>query len=269
MANQMTMSLRRFSELVILFVVLRPLCAQQAAPLPLSEKAQQILSRLNSFNSIDLGEWRYHLGDISNGEDPTLDDSLWQKIGPQTGLPTEAIWFRHEIVVPKQLNGYDLTNARVEFHIAVGAGGPSPLIIYMDGRQVALGADLVPIVLWEKAKPGDHVLIAAKALATDVAKNFRGASITITTGAARPSPGDFYKEAVSDSWILATVANGATQASVLEDAVKSVDMTALDRNDHQAFDASLRTAQQKLESLRPVVQSADIRMAGNSHMDAA
>ena len=243
--------------------------AQQTTQVELSAQAQQTLARLNSFDSLELKDWRYHLGDIPNGEDPNLDDRSWQTIAPQGGLPTEAIWFRQEVSVPKQLHGYDLTNAHIEFHIAVGAAGPATLIIYMDGRLVALGADLAPIVLWEKAKPGDHVLLAVKALATDAKKSFKGGRISIITDPSRPSPGDLYKEIESDSWLLPAIAGGSAQAHVLEEAADEVDMKALDAGDNAAFDASLRKAQQTLAPLKPLLSGATVHLVGNSHMDAA
>ncbi|MES2393868.1 MAG: glycoside hydrolase family 38 C-terminal domain-containing protein, partial [Acidobacteriota bacterium] len=227
-------------------------------------------TRLSSFETIDLKDWRYHLGDIPNGEDPALDDSSWQTVTPiKKDLPTEAVWFRREIVVPKQLNGYDLTNAEVEFHVAVGAAGPATLILYMDGRRVALGADLGSIVLWQKAHPGDHTLIAVKALASDVNKVFRSASLSVTTDPLRPSPSDFAKEATSDSWMLPAIPGGAAQAHLLEEAVAAIDTKALEADDNKAFDASLLKAHHILESLRPLLQQANIHMVGNSHMDAA
>ena len=260
----------RLASLLLTFAVSGLAFAQDAKPIQLSEKAQQTLARLDSFGTLDAGQWRVHPGDIPNGEDPQLDDSNWQMITPpHPGLPTDAIWFRREIVIPKQLNGYDLTNARVEFHVAIGAGGPAPLILYMDGRQVALGADLAPIVLWEKAKPGDHALIAVKALATDVAKVFRAATVTVTTDPARPSPSDLSTEIRADSWLLPALPGGNGHANLLEEAADAVDMQSLDQGNAAAFDDSLRKAQTILAPLEPLLKSATIHMVGNSHMDAA
>ena len=49
-----------------------------------------------------------------------------------------------------------------------------PEIIYFNGRRVALGDDLEPIVLFDKAKPGDKVLVAVKLLHTVDKKTFAG-----------------------------------------------------------------------------------------------
>ncbi|MDR3752596.1 MAG: glycoside hydrolase family 38 C-terminal domain-containing protein [Terracidiphilus sp.] len=260
----------RVASLLLAFAFSVSTPAQDAKPIQFSERAQQTLARLDSFGTLDAGPWKYHPGDMPNGEDPQLDDSNWQTVtAPHPGLSSDAIWLRREIVIPKELNGYDLTNARIEFHVAVGAGGPAPLILYMDGRQVALGTDLAPIVLWEKAKPGDHTLIAVKALATDVTKVFRAVSVTVTTDPARPSPGDLSTEIRADSWLLPAIPGGGAQASVLEEAVNAVDLQALDQGNAVAFDDSLRKAQAVLAPLEPLLQVATILMVGNSHMDAA
>jgi alpha-mannosidase len=266
------MNLRSVWVAVLIWPLIIPafLRSQDAKPVEFSAKAQQTLARLDSFGTLEVGPWKYHSGDIPNGEDPRLDDSSWKTMtAPHPGLPTEAIWLRREIEIPKELNGYDLTNARVEFHVAVGAGGPAPLILYMDGRRVALGADLAPIVLWEKAKPGDHALIAVKALPTDVPKVFRSAGVTVTTDPARPSPNDFATEVRADSWILPTVAGGEARAGLLEEAVDAVDLHSLDQGDQASFDASLRKAEAILAPLEPLLRTATIHMVGNSHMDAA
>jgi alpha-mannosidase len=257
------------SVLLAAVPLLYPQTVKQAKPFPFSDKAQEVLARLDSFQSLDAKQWRYHAGNIPDGQDPGLDDSSWQVITRRGGLPAEAMWFRREIVVPQSLNGYSLANARIEFSFRVDSRGAAPLIIFLDGRRVALGADLAPIVLWEKAQPGDHVLIAVKALATDAEKSFQGARISVTTDPSRPSPGDFYKEAVSDSWVLPVVPGGAAKAHLLEQAVDAVDENALDQGDQMRFDASLTKAQQILEPLQPLLKQATIDMVGNSHMDVA
>src|SRR5579862_5172640 len=97
------------SAFLFLLAMPGPVAAQEAKPVQLSQQAQQTLQRLNSFDTLPMTQWKYHLGDIPNGEDPGLDDSSWQTITPpHPGLPTEAIWFRSEITIPKQINGCDL-----------------------------------------------------------------------------------------------------------------------------------------------------------------
>ncbi len=105
-----------------------------------------------------------------------LDDSAWQPIAPGAEAPNEAVWFRQTYEVPATLNGYDLTGARIWFQFHADANGPMPEILYFNGRRVALGDDLEPIVLFDNAKPGDKVTVAVKLLHTVDKKTFRGAT---------------------------------------------------------------------------------------------
>ena len=89
------------------------------------------------------------------------------------------MWFRQTYQVPETLNGYDLTGASIWFQFHADANGPMPEILYFNGRRVALGEDLEPIVLFDHAKPGDKVSVAVKLLHTVDMKNFRGATLRI------------------------------------------------------------------------------------------
>ena len=53
------------------------------------------------------------------------------------------------IEVPKTFNGYDLTGSRIWFHFVANANGPMPEIVYFNGRRVAMGEDLEPIVFFD------------------------------------------------------------------------------------------------------------------------
>jgi alpha-mannosidase len=55
----------------------------------------------------------------------------------------------------------------------------------------------------------------------------------------------------------------------LGSAVKAINVAALDQGDQQAFDASLRDAQAKLDVLRPYMKQFSIAAVGNSHIDMA
>ena len=54
-----------------------------------------------------------------------------------------------------------------------------PEILYFNGRRVALGEDLEPVVLFDKAQPGEKVVGAVKVLHTVDTKTFRGATMRI------------------------------------------------------------------------------------------
>ncbi|MGC2603976.1 MAG: alpha-mannosidase, partial [Silvibacterium sp.] len=248
------------------------LCAQSAAEIPksLPQADQQVIARLGELNTLPSGEWRFHAGDVPHGESPSLDDSGWAVVKPGTEGPNEAAWYRQWIEVPKNLDGYDLTGARIWFQFKAYANGPMPQIIYFNGRRVALGDDLEPIVLFDDAKPGDRVLVAVKLLATVDKKQFAGSAMKIDFAASRPNPEDERTEFLSAALLVPSLSkNVAGDQATLDKAISAVDLKALDAGDQKKFDASLNEAQQALETLRPLLQEATFHVTGNSHIDAA
>ena len=232
--------------------------------------AQKVIARLSELSNLPSGEWRFHQGDIAHGENPSLNDSSWPVVKPDSEGPTEAAWYRQWIEVPKTLAGYDLTGTRIWFQFRAWANGPMPEIVYFNGRRVALGDDLEPIVLFDNAKPGDRVLVAVKLLATVDKKHFAGSPMKIDFSESRPNPEDERKEFLSAAFLVPSLSTNvsADQATLLK-AITSVDLGALDAANQQKFDASLKQAQSTLEALRPMMQAATLHLTGNSHIDAA
>jgi alpha-mannosidase len=245
----------------------------------LSPAAIAQLHTLEMLNSLPVGDWHFHVGDVSHGESPSLDDSSWPLVKPRAKAPKDAVWYRRVIEVPKTLNGYDLTGSRIWFQFHAEANGPMPEIIYFNGRRVALGDDLEPIVLFDPAKPGDKILIAVKLLHTVDEKTFAGVNLKIepnpsaTGPGARPNPDDIRIQCITAANLLPALPTPRKDLlPKVEEAVAAIDVKALeagDKSDQSAFDASLRKAQGILDTLHPVLSQATVDLAGNAHIDAA
>jgi len=233
--------------------------------------SQTVVNRLGSFRELPDGAWKMHSGDLPHGEDVELDDSSWPTVAYNSKAPNESVWFRQTYVVPDTLHGYDLTGARIWFEFHAGANGPMPEILYFNGRRVALGEDLEPIVLFDKVKPGDKVTVAVKLLHTVDQKTIRGASLRIDFPEGRPNPEDLREEFLGAAELIPSLdaAAASTNQATLYGAIAAVDIKALDDHNQKAFDASLVAAQTKLEALRPLLQQATFHLTGNSHIDAA
>jgi alpha-mannosidase len=132
----------------------------------LSSPSQAVIQRLSSLNMLPADGWKTHAGDLAHGEALDLDDSSWPIVHAKAEAGTDAVWFRRSITVPPTLNGYDLTGARIWLNFHADANGPMPEIFYLNGRRVAMGDDLEPIVLFDHATPGEKVLVAVKLLPT-------------------------------------------------------------------------------------------------------
>jgi alpha-mannosidase len=242
--------------------------AKIVAALP--AEAQTVVERLSTLSELPDGGWKMHSGDLAHGEAIGLDEGDWQTIAKESKAPDDAVWFRQTITVPPTLNGYDLTGARIWFQFHANANGPMPQILYFNGRRVAMGDDLEPIVMLDEAKPGDKVVVAVKLLHTVDQKIFRAATMRIDFPTTRPNPAALRTEFFSAALLVPSLApNDASQMKTLADAIEAVDLKALDAHDQAAFDASLKAAQSKLEALRPLLQQTTLYLTGNSHIDAA
>ncbi|WP_260737476.1 alpha-mannosidase [Tunturiibacter lichenicola] len=270
------MRLRQLSLALLLSSAM--LFAQSFTPIReqknLSPSAIAKLHTLETLNSLPAGDWRFHVGDIPHGESTTLDDSSWTLVQTKSKAPHEAVWYRRTIEVPKTLNGYDITGSRVSFQFRSYANGAVPEIVYFNGKRVALGEDLEPIVLFESARPGDKILVAVKLLQTVDDKSFSDVRLDIepnpnaTNG--RPSPDDIRIQCITAANLLPALPTPRKDLlPKVEEAVATIDTNALAAGDQAAFDKSLRKAQEILTPLHPVLSQAKIDLAGNSHIDAA
>ncbi|HZB88044.1 MAG TPA: glycoside hydrolase family 38 C-terminal domain-containing protein [Terracidiphilus sp.] len=282
MMSALELSRRRVTAVLAVVVLLMGLAvaggraqaqsAEQEAKIAatLQPGAQAVLAKLSGLSSLPDGTWKTHAGDLAHGEAVNLDDSAWETIRPDQSASNDAVWFRQTYEVPRTLNGYDLTGSRIWFQFHAYANGPMPQILYFNGRRVALGDDLEPIVLFDEAKAGDKVTVAVKLLHTVDKKNFQGATLRIDFPETRPNPEDLRVEFLSAALLAPSLAPGdASKMATLNEAIKTVDLNALSQGDQARFDASLTAAHAKLEALRPLLRQATFHLTGNSHIDAA
>jgi len=242
----------------------------------LSPTALATLHTLETLNALPAEEWRFHVGDLPHGESVTLDDATWPIAKAPSTAPKDAVWYRRTIEIPRTLHGYDITGSRIWFQFRAEANGPVPEIIYVNGRRVALGDDLEPIVLFEPAHPGDKLLVAVKLLHTVDEKRFRSVTLRIEPNSAaagssaRPNPDDIRVQCITAANLLpALTPSRKDLLPKVEEAVAAIDTGALAAGDQAAFDASLRRSQVILDALHPVLSQAKVDLAGNAHIDAA
>src|SRR5580704_15570233 len=106
--------------------------------------------------------------------------------------------------------------------------------------------------------------------AAEVESNFYRAALTFEPPASRPDPSLLRMEILSAHPLIAAYRDGKSQREQqLDAAISAIDFSALDRGDQVVFDGSLRTAQAKLDVLRPWLKQFTIRAVGNSHIDMA
>src|SRR5208283_831590 len=184
--------------LTVLGIVLFPRALPAQSELPQEAKdelakklpagAQTVVQQLFALGTLPQPQWRIHPADIPHGEAADLDDSTWEAVKTPSQGPTSAVWYRAWIEVPGSVNGYDITGAKIFFHFNVDADGLGPTIVYFNGRRVAMGDDLEPIVLFDAAKPGERILVAVKLTRSIEPKHFEGAELRIEPRSGGSSP---------------------------------------------------------------------------------
>jgi alpha-mannosidase len=242
----------------------------QTAKMPagLTAASRTVIERLTGLQALPDGTWKMHSGDLAHGEALHVDESSWQPIAVGDKAGKDAVWFRQSYQVPATLSGYDLTGARIWFQF--DTNGRIPQILYFNGRRVAMGDDLEPVVLFDDARPGDKVTVAVKLLHTVDTKSFHGATLKIDFPQDRPNPVDLRQEFLSAALLAPSLAPwDAGKMDTLNGAIHAVDLAALDAHDQAKFDASLKAARAQLEALKPLLEKASFHLTGNAHIDAA
>src|ERR1051325_2407174 len=247
----------------------------------LSAQSQTVITRLSELNMLPMPVWRYHVGSLAHGEDPNLDESNWAVARRRTNEPgggyipgtdipaNETTWYRASIEVPRPFHGYDLTGTRIWFQFRVTGRGVLSQIIYFNGRRVAVGEDLEPIVLVENAKPGEKILVAVKLpLPEGVEVHFNVTPLKIDFSPSRPNPEELRQQFITAAALLAGEPI-TVEKTQLDKAISTVALQALDSTNQSAFDESLRQAQKQLKVLQPALSKFSFYATGNSHIDAA
>jgi alpha-mannosidase len=240
-----------------------------------TDSYEATLDRLQSLTALPLAEWRFHAG-VPHPEEPSLDDSGWEtvKVGDKWSSGSRVL--RRWIEIPQKINGYAVQGARAKldlrFDFYWNNKGPVTIAVFSNGSLVSRGDDDMqqPIPLTESAQPGQKFLIAVRIDAPDVETEFHHAHLSIEPPANRPDPAMLRVEILAARPMIAAYEEGrAERQQQLDAAVKAIDFSPLDKNDQAGFDASLRIAQVKLQSLNPWLKQFTVRAVGNSHIDMA
>jgi alpha-mannosidase len=230
---------------------------------------KEVGDKLQSLTRMDLSSCRSH-ADVPHPEDPSLDDSSWTPISLGATFESSVHVLRCSLTVPPQLNGYDLRGARLNVSFDFQGDGMTMLSIYSNSANVYRGNTdtLEPIVLTTNAQPGQRFVIALRLQVGDQPRKLARSEILIGSAEGRPDPSLLRIEILSLQPILGAYPDAQRQQQ-LDVAVQAIDFGSLRTGNQSAFDASLRSAQQKLQALQPWVRNFRIRAVGNSHIDMA
>ena len=270
--------MKHVSSSLIFTLLLYSVSFAQTTP---SNSYKQAVDRLDTLTHEAEPNWRFH-ADIPHPEDPAVSDADWgsftvtktpngQADNPEHWTGTRV--FRRWIQIPDKINGYATQGSRVDLNLRFTSPDKLIITVFSNGSVLYRGDDdnILPVLLTENAQPGQKFLIAARIVADDTTEaNFAQSEITIEPPKSRPSPALLRLQLLAARPIIAAYEEGkAEREKQLEAAAAAIDFAPLDKNDQAGFDASLRTAQSRLEILKPWLQQFTIRLVGNSHIDMA
>ena len=183
---------------------------------------------------------------------------------------------RRWIEIPEKINGYAVRGGRAKLDLSFdfmwNNKGPVMISVFSNGSLVSRGDDDMqqPIPLTENAQPGQKFLIAVRIDAPDVETQFHHAQLSIEPATSRPDPAMLRMEILAARPMIVAYEEGRAEwQQQLDAAVQAIDFSPLDKDDQAGFDASLRQAQSKLQSLNPWLKQFTVRAVGNSHIDMA
>jgi alpha-mannosidase len=229
------------------------------------------LDRLQSLTTRQLPDWRFH-EDIPHPEDPALDDSSWEKIAVDKLWSEGARVLRQRIQTPEKFNGYAVQGSQLKLDVTFASNKPLLISVFLNGSMVYHGNEELqqPILLSERASPGQKFLIAIRVDAQPVPTRIATSRLLIQPAATRPDPGLLHDEILAALPIVAAYPDSKAEHELqIDAAVAAVNFASLDHGDQTGFDESLRLAQKKVESLNPWMKQFTIRAVGNSHIDMA
>ena len=233
-------------------------------------RTQAVIPQLFALDWLPQPQWKMHVANLPHGETVDLDDSAWETVKTGWQGPADALWYRAWIEVPRNVGGEDITGAKIFFHFNANADGLGPTIVYFNGRRVAMGDDLEPIILFDAAKPGDRVLVAVKLSRSTEPKHFEGADLRIVRNSGPPNSETLWQEIFSAAEFAPALGpDVADTTRRIEGASATVDLDALHGGDQQAFDRSITKAHSSLQAISEPVKKLSVQLTGNSHIDAA
>jgi alpha-mannosidase len=236
------------------------------------EKYPKVIARLAEMSSLPVPHWLAHTADIPHGEDPSLKDPDWTPVdltGTRAAANTEQgpAWYRTAITIPATVGGKDIRGTRLRLAVRFSSDGR----VFFNGGLVAQGLSrtLDPILITEKAVPGQSVLVAVKVPFHTERSRFFGAQVLIDYP-GQPDPGVLGTEIESAEALISGFPESKSEhEKQLDEAVGAIDLAALDRGDQLAFSHSLDTAGQRMAPLNGWMKQFTIRLVGNAHIDMA
>ncbi|MDO8681957.1 MAG: glycoside hydrolase family 38 C-terminal domain-containing protein [Armatimonadota bacterium] len=224
------------------------------------------LERIARVKNVGIEEWRYIEGDVNGAEKPGFDDSSWKIGTPDYNWGDGPVaWARKTVVIPGKAETIGTVAMKVVLQLGVDDDGE----VFVNGvLRRKFNWDNCNVVLSENAKPGETFNIAVKMLNTGGPGRMLLANLELyqlMADDARRLSEDYRTSAA----ILGTVdaAKRPIYENAMAECAKAIDFAAHDRDDSQAFLASLRKAEAALKPFSDIADQYTCHLIGHAHID--
>lgn len=165
-------------------------CFAQSTEAPDPDKPA--LDRLMSLTVLPQPEWRYS-ADVAHPEDASLSDTDWPVVKAREEWKSGARVLRRWIEIPEQIDGYSTLDARVKLDLFFVSNERLVISVFSNGSLVARGDydSQQPVLLTEKAQPGQKFLIAVRVDALEVDTQIYHSQLHIEPPATETHRNDF------------------------------------------------------------------------------
>lgn len=213
--------------------------------------------------------WRYHIGDVADAANPSLDDSAWQTQSAALFQWGEQplCWMRTKITVPSEISGIKIAGSKVTFSCGIDDDG----VIFVGGKEAQqFHWDAGKVVLTENAQPGQVFFVAIKGVNIGgpgrlLCSRLEYSALTDVTAEIDKLLGCYQRARMIYDGSDAT--KRAPYLPVISKALEQVDTDAFTAGKMDAFVASLRKSSDQMKQVGELLGNVNISLVGHAHID--
>ena len=220
-------------------------------------------------NALQFSTWQFKV--VKPGTDNPSDDG-WEKI--ELGFSWSPLdgegWFRWNPHLPAEIAGIPLLGSQVnfEFFLTIGAG------IYVNGKEMFREPSwsdslAVKLTIFEHYQPDSPLSLEIRCNAMDVLGSFQSANLKFSKITEVVFDLDLVSAQILYCQFLASQEKPGSkpEGQVLDEAVKILDLAALNANDWKRWQASVAAFREKLSPFLTEAKTYFTHLIAHSHID--
>ncbi len=250
-------------------------------------EVDRVCEQLESLLSIQFNDWKFTTQMIPDAFQPDFNDRSWKTIRINDLVYPDSAWMRKVIVVPNRILGKKVSGGKLSLRISVDDAG----FCWINGKKKGLFKWTGEYVLSENARAGEKFIVAVKAINTGgpmrlleaklewepvkpLAEKIQDFMVSLKVGQKLLSDDTYLKtgRVRLDSGVDHSDIPRETRVKlrqILNDAVKLIDLQALEKGKHKKFDQSLALCRKRIKPVSDFAKKFTLIFDSNAHIDCA